>query len=74
MPWIMHSEVTRRPWRCRFYIGSIVVADIVYDNRKPWLILHEARCEGPFATVSDAMKRMHELLNNPPPVKEPNDD
>ena len=65
-PWIMNSEVTRHPWTLTFRIGSLPVAMIHFENKKPVLeILGGTTIKG-FKTVSEAMSKMHELLNSPP--------
>lgn len=73
-PWIMHSEVRRHPWRLTFSIGQVPIAQIDFDNKKPYLHTLDTRVQGPFDSVSAAMKRMHEMLNNPPVIKEPETD
>jgi hypothetical protein len=70
MAWIMHSDVRHRPWCLTFYIGSIEIAKIEFENKKPILYTWDQR-HGPFGTVSAAMTRMHELLNSPPVIAEP---
>lgn len=64
-PWIMNSEVTRRPWLLTFRIGSLPVALIHFEDKKPVLEILGHTLTG-FKTVSEAMKKMHELLNSPP--------
>lgn len=65
MAWVMTSHVRHRPWCLTFFIGSITIAEIRFDNKKPWLYMWD-QPEGPFETVSAAMTRMHERLNSPP--------
>lgn len=64
-PWIMNSEVTRKPWRLTFRIGSLEIAHIWFDNKKP-VLSHLGGEQRGFKTVSEARTRMHELLNSPP--------
>lgn len=64
-PWIMNSEVTRRPWLLTFRIGSLPVALIHFEDKKPVLETLTGTHKG-FKTVSEAMHKMHELLNSPP--------
>lgn len=63
--WVMTSQVVKSPWRLTFFIGAITVAEISFVAKKPHLYMWHKN-EGPFTTVSDAMKRMHQLLKLPP--------
>lgn len=64
-PWIMSSEVSRRPWRLTFSIGAIAIAHIYFENKKLKLSTLDGD-HGSFPTVSAAMTEMHRLLNSPP--------
>ena len=67
--WVMTSSVTRDPgWRLTFHIGAIKVAYIEFVSKKPCLFMFD-KVEGPFASVSNAMRRMHQLLKLPPEEK-----
>jgi hypothetical protein len=63
--WVMSSHVRHAPWLLTFYIGAIPIAEIYFVYKKPFLKLWD-REEGPFDSVSAAMRRMHELLKSPP--------
>lgn len=64
--WVMTSKVTRDPaWLLTFYIGAITVAEIYFVGKGPVLHMWHKE-EGPFASVSNAMRRMHQLLKLPP--------
>lgn len=63
--WVMTSQVRQSPWLLTFYIGAIPIAEIYFVNKGPRLKLW-GKEEGPFASVSNAMRRMHQLLKSPP--------
>lgn len=64
--WVMTSRVTREPsWLLTFYVGAVTVAEIFFVSRRPYLRMWHKE-EGPFATVGNAMRRMHQLLKLPP--------
>jgi len=65
----MTSQVVKSPWCLTFFIGAITVAEITFSDKKPHLIMWHKQ-EGPFDSVGDAMKRMHQLLKLPPDEKE----
>ena len=66
--WVMTSKRTIDPtWCLTFSIGSIPVAKIHFENRKPYLWMWHKQ-EGPFASVGNAMRRMHQLLKLPPEI------
>lgn len=67
--WVMTSHVNKSPWCLTFFIGSITIAEISFSSKKPYLIMWHKQ-EGPFDSVSDAMRRMHQLLKSPPDTGE----
>ncbi len=74
MAWVMHSEVRHRPWCLTFYIGSIPIATVDCERKSSYTLHIMGSSHGPFTSASAAMKEMHRLLNEPPPVGEASDD
>ena len=66
--WVMLSQVRKDPWLLTFYIGAITIAEIYFVNKRPRLRMWDKE-EGPFDSVSNAMRRMHQLLKLPPEEK-----
>lgn len=67
--WIMTSQIVKSPWCLTFFIGAITVAEISFIGKKPYLSMWHKK-EGPFASVGNAMRRMHQLLKLPPDEQE----
>lgn len=64
--WIMTSKRTVDPFWClTFFIGNLPIAKIFFDHKKPYLKILD-KIEGPFASVGNTMRRMHQLLKMPP--------
>lgn len=69
----MTSHLQKKPWCLTFYIGAITVAEIFFEGKGPHLLMWHKQ-EGPFATVGNAMRRMHQLLKSPPDEQETPDE
>jgi hypothetical protein len=64
--WVMTSQITKDPWTLTFFIGAIPVAKVFYSGQSRIMLRMMHKSEGSFASISDAMKRMHQLLKLPP--------
>lgn len=70
MAWVMSHTSEKAPTRYNWFIGAIKVAEIQYYKHrgaKPWILRAGGVQPTEHATMSEAMKKIHEHLNSPPP-------